>query len=85
MTKPGIAFYIADNGIATPWTRKWLRQAEANPIYALVGVFTNKGELHGYKNRYRIRVGDDWVLYIIENDELVIVVVKAGHRRDVYE
>jgi len=42
-------------------------------------------KLQGYKNRYRIRVGIYRVLYIIENNELVIVVIKIGHRKDVYE
>ncbi|MCK7595307.1 type II toxin-antitoxin system RelE family toxin [Pseudomarimonas salicorniae] len=34
--------------------------------------------------RYRIRQGVYRILYEIENDQLVIVVVKVGHRREVY-
>jgi len=33
---------------------------------------------------YRIRQGVYRILYEIKNDELVIIVVKIGHRRDVY-
>ncbi|MDP2653080.1 MAG: type II toxin-antitoxin system RelE/ParE family toxin [Candidatus Omnitrophota bacterium] len=33
---------------------------------------------------YRIRCGDYRILYSIENDILVVYVVKVGHRRDVY-
>lgn len=33
---------------------------------------------------WRIRIGDYRVLYEIRHDELVILVVGAGHRRDVY-
>ncbi len=33
---------------------------------------------------YRLRVGDYRALYRIEQDVLLIVVVKVGHRRDVY-
>jgi len=33
----------------------------------------------------RIRVGDYRVLYMIDDDELVVLVVTAGHRRDIYE
>ena len=33
---------------------------------------------------YRIRQGVYRILYEIENDELIIIVVKIGHRRDVY-
>jgi mRNA interferase RelE/StbE len=36
------------------------------------------------QERYRIRQGVDRVLYEIEDDQLMIVVVKVGHRRQVY-
>lgn len=35
--------------------------------------------------RYRIRQGNYRILYSIEHDRLVVVVVKIGHRREVYE
>jgi mRNA interferase RelE/StbE len=34
---------------------------------------------------WRVRTGDYRVLYRIEDDILTIVVVRAGHRRDVYD
>lgn len=37
------------------------------------------------EEKYRIRVGSYRVLYSIEDDVLVIYVVKVGHRKDVYE
>ncbi|MDD5359785.1 MAG: type II toxin-antitoxin system RelE/ParE family toxin [Sulfurovaceae bacterium] len=37
------------------------------------------------EEKYRIRVGSYRVLYGIEDDILVIYVVKVGHRKDVYE
>jgi mRNA interferase RelE/StbE len=33
---------------------------------------------------YRVRVGDYRILYQIEDDVLVILVVQVGHRKDVY-
>jgi len=36
------------------------------------------------KDRYRIRQGVYRIIYSIEDRELVVVVVKVGHRRDVY-
>jgi mRNA interferase RelE/StbE len=33
---------------------------------------------------YRIRIGDYRVIYTIQDDLLVVVVVTLGHRRDVY-
>ncbi len=34
---------------------------------------------------WRVRVGDYRVIYTIEDDVLLIVVVTLGHRRDVYD
>jgi mRNA interferase RelE/StbE len=33
---------------------------------------------------YRIRVGDYRIIYSIEDDRLVILVVDVGHRREIY-
>ena len=37
------------------------------------------------QEKYRIRQGVYRILYEIRNDELIVVVVKIGHRRDVYK
>jgi len=34
---------------------------------------------------FRVRVGDYRIVYTIEDDVLLVVVVTLGHRRDVYE
>jgi mRNA interferase RelE/StbE len=36
------------------------------------------------RERYRIRLGPYRIVYSIEADELVVYVVKVGHRKDVY-
>lgn len=41
-------------------------------------------KLRGYENVYRIRVGKHRILYSIESRRLLIIVLKAGNRRDVY-
>lgn len=41
--------------------------------------------LKGMKGVWRKRVGDYRVVYKIEDDRLVVLVVKIGHRRDVYD
>ena len=33
---------------------------------------------------YRIRIGDYWVLYEVEDDKLLVLVFAIGHRRDIY-
>lgn len=37
------------------------------------------------RDAFRVRVGDYRVIYTIEDEVLLIVVVTLGHRRDVYE
>lgn len=36
------------------------------------------------REKYRIRQGVYRILYEIQNEQLIVVVVKVGHRRDVY-
>ncbi len=36
------------------------------------------------QEKYRLRQGNYRILYQIHDDELIIMVVKIGHRRDVY-
>lgn len=52
-------------------------QLAANP--AAGGVL--KGEYAGLR---RIRVGDYRVVYEVQDQELVVLVVRIGHRREVY-
>lgn len=35
-------------------------------------------------DQWRIRVGDYRIIYEVHSDQLVVLVVKVGHRRDVY-
>ena len=35
-------------------------------------------------DRYRLRQGQFRILYVVDEDEHVVTVVKIGHRRDVY-
>lgn len=37
------------------------------------------------KNLYRIRVGEYRVIYDIQDKKLVVLIVKVGHRRDIYD
>ena len=40
--------------------------------------------MHGSEGYYRLRVGDYRVVYGIEDDVLLVLVVRIGHRREVY-
>ena len=37
------------------------------------------------QERYRVRQGNYRIIYEINDDEVVVVVVKVGHRKDVYQ
>lgn len=37
------------------------------------------------REAYRIRVGNYRVIYEIENKKLIILVIKIGHRREIYK
>lgn len=41
-------------------------------------------KLKGADELYRIRLGDYRIVYEIRNEALVIIVIKIGHRSDVY-
>jgi mRNA interferase RelE/StbE len=41
-------------------------------------------KLSGYDDVYRVRVGTYRVIYEIDGARIVVVVLKIGHRRDVY-
>ena len=40
-----------------------------------------KGELEGLR---RVRVGSYRIVYEVKDDQLVVLVVRIGHRRDIY-
>ncbi|MEW1549203.1 type II toxin-antitoxin system RelE family toxin [Streptomyces tsukubensis] len=40
--------------------------------------------LSGHDSLYRLRVGDYRIAYTVDDGELVVLLVKVGHRRDVY-
>lgn len=45
----------------------------------------NAKKLKGANQLYRIRLGDYRVVYEIRDEVLVVVVIKIGHRSDVYK
>jgi mRNA interferase RelE/StbE len=42
-------------------------------------------KLKGFENSYRIRVGDYRVIYKIHDDVLLVLIMKVGPRRDIYD
>ena len=42
-------------------------------------------KLKGYKDQWRVRVGDWRVLYIIDDAAKLVTITRAAHRREAYE
>jgi len=42
-------------------------------------------KLRGYKDFWRIRVGDYRVVYTVDNHRKMVSVTRVAHRREVYE
>lgn len=45
----------------------------------------NTTKMKGNNSFHKIRMGDYRIIYEIHDDRLVILIVKVGHRRDVYK
>jgi mRNA interferase RelE/StbE len=41
-------------------------------------------KMSGEENAYRVRVGDYRIIYEIHDAFLIVVVIRGGHRREVY-
>jgi mRNA interferase RelE/StbE len=47
-------------------------------------VNNNIKKLSGVHDLYRLRVGDYRAIYKIINEELIVLILKIGHRKDIY-
>lgn len=41
-------------------------------------------KLQGYEDIYRVRVGKYRIVYEVIDDRVVVIVLKVGHRKDIY-
>jgi mRNA interferase RelE/StbE len=59
-------------------------------IKASISDLADNPRPYGYKklkgeDAYRIRVGNYRVIYEIEDDKIIVIVVSVGHRKDIYK
>ena len=69
--------------------RKLPREERGRVVAAVLGLADEprprgSRKLAGYDDVFRIRVGTYRVLYSVSGGRLVIIILKVGHRRDVY-
>lgn len=49
------------------------------------GIFTHDKSLKGvYKGKFRKRAGNYRIIYLKENDVLLVTVIRVAHRKEVY-
>jgi len=67
--------------------RKLARDVQQRIVYAVdalrVDPLAGK-PLSGFPHLRRIRAGDYRVIYTFKNDRLIVLVLRVGHRRDIY-
>ena len=80
------------------WRERAVRQLRAIPqatALTILRALTPLGDdprrpdadikkLAGYSDRYRLRVDDYRIIYEIADEQLIILVVGVGHRREAY-
>ena len=67
-----------DDSVFTRIDRKILALAD-NPRPA------GRKKLRGYKDQWRVRVGDWRVVYLINDAAKLVTITRVAHRREVYE
>ncbi|QLQ40341.1 type II toxin-antitoxin system RelE family toxin [Micromonospora robiginosa] len=70
--------------------RKLDRPVQARLVTAIAGLAVDPRPagvkaLVGHPGLLRIRVGSYRVVYVVRDDELIVLVVQLGHRSDVYD
>lgn len=63
-----------------------IQQRIAEAIDALAEIPRPHGfePIKGLSDTFRIRVGDYRVIYALRDEELLVLVIRVGHRRDIY-
>ncbi|MFC8041868.1 type II toxin-antitoxin system RelE/ParE family toxin [Paenarthrobacter sp. NPDC057355] len=84
------AFHITYTAAAAKQVRKLDRAAQIRvlktvEILASAPRPPKSTQLVGGKGQWRIRTGDYRVVYEIHDQELLVLVVKVGHRKEIYQ
>ena len=82
-------FRIEVSATAEKQLRKLQKSAQLSMVKAIKSLASQprprgSRRLQGYDDVYRIRTGRYRIIYSIEDRRLLIIVLKIGHRKDVY-
>ena len=86
---PSARYHIIIDQAAQKTLRRLPRDLQQRLGKALLVLETdprpqNSRQLAGYQDTYRLRVGDWRIIYTIQDEKLVITVIRIGSRGDVY-
>lgn len=84
--------YEVYNKASTPCREIYLQTSQSRKRTCLKAIakLPDEGDikrLQGHKNPelFRLRVGDYRIIYTVDNGELVVLIVDAGNRGDIYK
>ena len=83
------SFRIEVSATAEKQIRRLPREAQIRVLQAIQPLATQptppgSRKVRGYDDVFRIRVGIYRILYRVEGRRLLIIILKIGHRRDIY-
>jgi mRNA interferase RelE/StbE len=83
------SFRIEVSATAEKQIRKLRREDQLRVLRAIQPLATEptppgSRKIRGYDDVYRIRVGNYRVLYHVAGRRLLIIILKIGHRREIY-
>ena len=83
------SYRIEVSATAERQIRKLRREDQVRVLRAILALATEptppgSRKLRGYEDVFRIRVGTHRVLYRVEGRRLLIIILKIGHRREIY-
>lgn len=81
--------YTVDTRAVKRTIRRLAPDMQRRVLRALAALETNprppqSRKLAGHENLWRLRVGDWRIIYTIEDERLIVIIVGVGHRGDVY-
>lgn len=82
-------FRVELSATAERQLRKLERNDQVQVVGAIQRISTNprprgSRKLRGYEDVFRIRTGVFRIIYSIEKGRLLIIILKLGHRKDIY-
>ncbi len=86
---PSVSFRIEFAPSAVRELQRLPREVQVRIARKIDGLAANprpsgSKKLQGLSDRWRIRIGDYRVIYDIHDDIVRVLVLKVGHRRDIY-